>query len=126
MPIVEQSGSNGGSLPDPITSPVNITAGDGSNPALTVVSAAAGSDYEQIAYFNGADGAQMSFTSDGSLTVQAKQTDSTPLTINKAGGGFVLIIQGDGVVRFAGLPTSDPHASGHLWNNGGVLTLSAG
>lgn len=31
-----------------------------------------------------------------------------------------------GVVIFSGLPTSDPAVAGRLWNNAGVLTVSAG
>lgn len=30
------------------------------------------------------------------------------------------------VVIFSGLPTSDPAVAGQLWNNAGVLTVSAG
>ena len=30
------------------------------------------------------------------------------------------------VVIFSGLPTSDPLVAGQLWNNAGVLTVSAG
>ena len=31
-----------------------------------------------------------------------------------------------GVVIFSGLPTSNPLVAGQLWNNAGVLTVSAG
>ena len=31
-----------------------------------------------------------------------------------------------GAVIFSGLPTSDPAVAGQLWNNAGVLTVSAG
>lgn len=31
-----------------------------------------------------------------------------------------------GVVTFSGLPISDPTVAGQLWNNSGVLTVSAG
>lgn len=58
---------------------------------------------------------------------------------NGAGIDFVLgddtgaaaITAGDAVfsgakVLMSGLPTSDPHTAGQLWNNSGVLTVSAG
>lgn len=31
-----------------------------------------------------------------------------------------------GTVRYTTLPTSDPHVAGQLWNNAGVLQVSAG
>lgn len=31
-----------------------------------------------------------------------------------------------GVVKMTGLPAADPHVVGELWNNAGVLTVSAG
>ena len=35
-------------------------------------------------------------------------------------------ITASGAVILSGLPTSDPHVVGELWNNLGVLTVSAG
>jgi hypothetical protein len=40
--------------------------------------------------------------------------------LSTGGGG------GSGVVMMPGLPTSDPHVVGQVWNNSGVLTVSAG
>lgn len=31
-----------------------------------------------------------------------------------------------GTVKMTTLPTADPHSAGQLWNNAGVLTVSAG
>jgi hypothetical protein len=36
------------------------------------------------------------------------------------------IVSEGGKIRFLGLPTVDPHVVGQLWNNAGVLTVSAG
>lgn len=35
-------------------------------------------------------------------------------------------LSASGVVTLSGLPTSDPTVAGQLWNNSGVLTVSAG
>lgn len=35
-------------------------------------------------------------------------------------------LSASGVVTLSGLPTSDPTVAGQLWNNAGVLTVSAG
>lgn len=35
-------------------------------------------------------------------------------------------LNASGVVKFTGLPTSDPSVAGQLWSNSGVLTVSAG
>ena len=59
-------------------------------------------------------------------------TFSGPVTSTN---GFVGAVTGNvtavtvtatGAVIFSGLPTSDPSVAGQLWNNSGVLTVSAG
>jgi len=35
-------------------------------------------------------------------------------------------LSASGAVILSGLPTADPHVVGELWNNAGVLTVSAG
>ena len=37
-----------------------------------------------------------------------------------------LRVRADGAILLTGLPTEDPHVSGHLWSNNGVLSVSAG
>lgn len=44
----------------------------------------------------------------------------------KAGGADQIVIGASGLVVMANLPTSDPTNAGQLWNNSGVLTVSAG
>lgn len=41
------------------------------------------------------------------------------------GAGVTLTVSGSNVI-LNGLPTSDPAVAGALWNNGGVITRSAG
>ncbi len=43
---------------------------------------------------------------------------------NLTWNGSTLTVNGD--IVFSGLPTSDPLVAGELWNNLGVLTVSAG
>lgn len=41
------------------------------------------------------------------------------------GNAIVVTVVG-GVPLFTGIPTADPHVVGALWNNAGVVTISAG
>lgn len=52
----------------------------------------------------------------GAITITATFGPSTSIT-NLAASGVVLM---------TGLPTVDPEVVGQLWNNGGVVTVSAG
>ena len=46
---------------------------------------------------------------------------------NNAGGSLALSgLTASGIVKMTGLPTVNPNVAGQLWNNGGVLTVSAG
>jgi hypothetical protein len=42
------------------------------------------------------------------------------------GNVTAVTITATGAVIFSGLPTSDPSVAGQLWNNSGVLNVSAG
>jgi hypothetical protein len=42
------------------------------------------------------------------------------------GNVSAVTVTATGAVIFSGLPTSDPSVAGQLWNNSGVLTVSAG
>ena len=42
------------------------------------------------------------------------------------GNVTAVTVTATGAVIFSGLPTSDPSVAGQLWNNSGVLTVSAG
>lgn len=42
------------------------------------------------------------------------------------GNVTAVTITATGAVIFSGLPTSDPTVAGQLWNNSGVLNVSAG
>jgi hypothetical protein len=44
----------------------------------------------------------------------------------KLGDSVVLSVNAAGRVLISGLPTADPGVAGALWNNSGVLTVSAG
>lgn len=48
------------------------------------------------------------------------------VTGNVAGAVDATTLSASGVVTLSGLPTSDPTVAGQLWNNAGVLTVSAG
>lgn len=48
------------------------------------------------------------------------------VTGNVTGNVTAVTITATGAVIFSGLPTSDPTVAGQLWNNSGVLTVSAG
>lgn len=41
-------------------------------------------------------------------------------------GDAIVITVAGGVPIITGVPTADPHVVGALWNNAGVLTISAG
>lgn len=43
-----------------------------------------------------------------------------------AGAVAATTLSASGAVTLSGLPTSDPAVAGQLWNNAGVLTVSAG
>lgn len=43
-----------------------------------------------------------------------------------AGAVAATTLSASGTVTFSALPTSDPLVAGQLWNNSGVLTVSAG
>jgi len=47
-----------------------------------------------------------------------------PSTTDLVWDGSTLTVGGD--VVLSGIPTSDPAVAGQLWNNSGVLTVSAG
>ncbi len=49
-----------------------------------------------------------------------------PLTGAVAGPVAATTLSASGVVTLSGLPTADPLVAGQLWNNAGVLTVSAG
>ena len=42
------------------------------------------------------------------------------------GNVTAVTVTATGAVIFSGLPTSDPTVAGQLWNNSGVLNVSAG
>ena len=42
------------------------------------------------------------------------------------GNVTAVTVTATGAVIFSGLPTSDPTVAGQLWNNAGVLNVSAG
>ena len=42
------------------------------------------------------------------------------------GNVTAVTVTATGAVIFSGLPTSDPSVEGQLWNDSGVLTVSAG
>jgi hypothetical protein len=50
------------------------------------------------------------------------------ITAENAGTGSAvdLTLSASGNIIMSGLPTSDPTVAGALWNNSGVLTVSAG
>lgn len=48
------------------------------------------------------------------------------VTGDVAGAVDATTLSASGVVTLSGLPTSDPTVAGQLWNNAGVLTVSAG
>ena len=54
----------------------------------------------------------------------ATTTFSGPVVSTNGFSGSTLSTTG--VVILSGLPTSDPTNAGQLWNNSGVLTVSAG
>jgi hypothetical protein len=54
----------------------------------------------------------------------ATTTFSGPVVSTNGFSGSTLSTTG--VVILSGLPTSDPSNAGQLWNNSGVLTVSAG
>lgn len=66
----------------------------------------------------------------------SRTTFSGPVRSNKGFEGNVTgdvtgavdatTLSASGVVTLSGLPTSDPTVAGQLWNNAGVLTVSAG
>ena len=45
---------------------------------------------------------------------------------NVSGAVTATDLSASGVVILSGLPTADPEVVGQLWNNAGVLTVSAG
>jgi hypothetical protein len=53
----------------------------------------------------------------GFQTVTKNATTGAITTTSSFNGGTIII---------SGLPTSDPAVAGQLWNNAGVLTVSAG
>lgn len=48
------------------------------------------------------------------------------VTGSVAGPVAATTLSASGAITFASLPTSDPAVAGQLWNNAGVLTVSAG
>jgi hypothetical protein len=70
-------------------------------------------------------GKLLNITNDGS-TVAIDSELSTTGDINTDGDLYCQGLSAVGVVLMSGLPTSDPTNAGQLWNNSGVLTVSAG
>lgn len=90
--------------------------------------------------------AQGALTQDGSLTINDRTTGFTVIStsgdgvqIEETNSGGIFIgtnggLQIDSLPAFAGgdqitlanLPVADPHTAGQLWNNAGVLHVSAG
>jgi hypothetical protein len=64
-------------------------------------------------------------TSGIELTTLTGDTGGVSLTDNGT-SGILLNNAGTGPITFLGLPTSDPSIVGALWNNLGILTVSAG
>jgi hypothetical protein len=63
-------------------------------------------------------------SSDGPLALEVGAGGAAALTITNAGSGPITV---DGpILNILSLPTADPHVAGQVWNNSGVLTLSAG
>ena len=48
------------------------------------------------------------------------------ITGNITGNVSATNISASGTVIFSGLPTADPEVVGQLWDDGGILTVSAG
>lgn len=65
--------------------------------------------------------------STGAVTVLATFGTTTTVTnVTASGTVSTAALTATGVVTMSGLPTSDPLVAGQLWNNTGVLTVSAG
>lgn len=63
----------------------------------------------------------------GFQTVSVNSTTGA-VTVTATFGAATSItdLTASGIVKFTGLPTSDPAVAGQLWSNAGVLTVSAG
>jgi len=49
------------------------------------------------------------------------------ITVNSTTGAVTVTASiNGGTVSLPNLPTADPHVAGQVWNNAGVLTVSAG
>lgn len=82
------------------------------NTGTPYVCTAAGSPGTWVKVGAGAGG-YASLTGAGESSTPGALTQTGPLTVT-------------GTVTFSGLPSADPHVIGELWDNAGVLTVSAG
>ena len=70
--------------------------------------------------------------SDGSINIDQTNVSGTAATVTGATQGSITSVgvltslKVSGNVLFTNLPTSDPENAGQIWNNNGVISMSAG
>jgi len=70
--------------------------------------------------------------SDGSINIDQTNVSGTAATVTGAAQvnitsvGILTSLKVSGNVLFTNLPTSDPENAGQIWNNNGVISMSAG
>jgi hypothetical protein len=80
-----------------------------------------------IALSSGVDSGGTTISDAGAAGVIVSSTGAGGLDFDSAGGGDIVIsYTGGGNLFMNTLPTADPHALNALWNNLGILTVSAG
>ena len=64
------------------------------------------------------------------MSINASNTDTETFTIGNLGGDpsepLIIVEEGEGYIKMPALPTLDPKVEGALWNDNGVLKISAG
>ncbi len=121
----EQQVGGGGSLPDPLTAPLNVEVADPtSEVGLSVTGTGVGADNTDLADFNTPDGHGVFITGDGTLVVQIDTSAGSAVIVRDHAGATLLTVLASGDVVMPALPLSDPAAAGRLWNNFGLLMVS--
>lgn len=129
----------GGSIPDPITTPLNVALTDPSVASLAITGGPA-ADYDDVIVVKDGEGDKtLILDSAGEVTLRMRDPGATALAIFAADGQTetrilriaafdgtpILVVHIDGTTTLSP-PTADPHVAGALWNNAGTPTISSG
>jgi hypothetical protein len=130
----------GGSLPDPIVVPLNVTPTDETVAALNLTRTTQDGNDFLVASGPGVtfdvtdDGSMVLYSPNGAFTtVRGFSGNRGQVSVEQTVNGNKVVLRSDtgiivvgGGITAADLPTADPHVVGQFWNDTGTVKISAG